>query len=916
MSYPSITPTIQRDVLEKFEFVNLENKEGLYRHQEFVRRYLSPHTPYKGLLVFHSLGSGKSLICISVALDHYLHDGKKCLIVTKGGSGTDNFKKEISMYYTKSGCKLGRKEYRRIFTMVHYMALHNTICTLSDEDIKERYKNMILVFDEIHNVRRMKTTNGDKTKMYDSLQKIIKLADNTKVIMATATPMTNDTEQLMSTISLLSPTGDYQGIVSYNAEIEHKPHKVFHGEEGYLDGMKVYLSRMQSHQKRYHREEEDQGSPKDIYRMLTHVSLFAFPKFAEYEGASYGRDIYKSGIMEQERHTKIITSVTNGEEKSVTHNFYRVIEQYRQWLKGKKLRKCSSKYAALMDLLEDESLDNGPVFVFVEEVRGSGLLLLANILEEHGYELYLGEHPDTIPKKKRYTFCVGDESVVSNKSERLDGFNSDANKYGKYVRVLIGSKVIGESITLKNVRMFHIMTIHWNDSTIEQAIGRVIRSGSHEGLEPEERKVDIYVHAAIYGKDRGTDIYKLQICNKKQKKISRKEKELKESAVDKYIIQKPQTKGVGKDVSTFVLHYIDTYNEILIDKLFSVMDGKKSISLEKVLEEMEMDPIIAKEVMYHVITHNIPLPNGKYLREGYNKIFSTTDPSTPFRFIHKESPKLETEIVSIKPAIMDLEHISHDMDSVMELDNPYTVRVTKMLVDIPFTKRIAFVEKYVSMTGTIPDVFRGHFTKYKGKIYNILAYRIPGDAYIAVIPIPKPNVLQCKMRVMMDDSSWEYLEDPELEIVVNERLQTKYDRMMRKIDDKEDTFLIISLIDNKSRIRTRILEKTTKGNTDKRYIRKGRCLSSILKGEIGMLYIHIIGGDIAKVTKELRNKYTNIKTLDNAINVYGYSSMENFYKKDRDMFGKFVDVMENNSSRDIIAKIEKYMVVNAKYIFL
>src|SRR5690349_15224956 len=99
MSYYPINDELQKKIVQKLVFNDLYNPEGLYRHQEFVRRYLSPYTPYNGLLIFHSLGSGKSLICISVAVDHYLYDKKKCLVVTKGSSGRENFKKEIEHYY-------------------------------------------------------------------------------------------------------------------------------------------------------------------------------------------------------------------------------------------------------------------------------------------------------------------------------------------------------------------------------------------------------------------------------------------------------------------------------------------------------------------------------------------------------------------------------------------------------------------------------------------------------------------------------------------------------------------------------------------------------------------------------------------------------------------------------------------------
>ncbi|KAK9687797.1 hypothetical protein K7432_014650 [Basidiobolus ranarum] len=160
--------------------------------------------------------------------------------------------------------------------------------------------------------------------------------------------------------------------------------------------------------------------------------------------------------------------------------------------------------------LEHFSTNKGyPAFVFVDKVWESGLMILSHILEKHGYKLYLGYSLDNIDKGKWYKFCVGSTEISPNNENRLEGFNSPKNKNGAYVQILLGSKVIGESITLKNVKQFHGITPHWNDSTVEQAVGRVIRSGSHDMLPKDERYVDIYIYAAVTLDNKGADNFKL-----------------------------------------------------------------------------------------------------------------------------------------------------------------------------------------------------------------------------------------------------------------------------------------------------------------------------------------------------------------------------------------------------------------------
>src|SRR3984885_14266660 len=459
--YPPISNRIQYDVARKAEFNDFYNKEGLYDHQEFVRRYLSPFTPYNGLFLFHSLGSGKSMACIAVAIDHYEFDKKKCIIITKGDSGTQNFWAQIYQYLDmkKKAFPDSILEPKKIFTMEHYISLNHKVLGMGNEQITEKFSNKILIFDEIHNVRKFGETDG----VYNSILKIIKMSINTKTVLATATPMINEVSQIYSTLNLLSE--NYNGIVSFNSIVKNRPRIRYVGtREDVHNKFYVHTSLMVCHQKKFYMEESLKGVPNDIYRGLVHASLFCF------EDGTFGSDITEIK-MRKEKTTRIVsTTKTKGSLKHISFLRYVVEDEFRHELKGEKLRRSSCKYHKLIDILETQN-QRFPVFVFVEEIKGSGLLLLANILEEHGYTFYYGENLKMIePGIKRYTFCVGSSELSPNNTDRLEGFNSLENIYGDYVRILLGSKVIGESITLLNVKQFHAITPHWNDSTIEQAM--------------------------------------------------------------------------------------------------------------------------------------------------------------------------------------------------------------------------------------------------------------------------------------------------------------------------------------------------------------------------------------------------------------------------------------------------------------
>jgi superfamily II DNA or RNA helicase len=905
---------LSKELIRKLEFSDLSNVEKLYPHQEFVRRYLSPYTTNRGVLLFHALGSGKSLICIAIAVDHYLHNHKRCLIVTKGNSGTESFKKQIDLYYDMAQLVnvLTRSEYNRIFSMDHYMALHNNLRKMSDSAIISKYSNHVLVFDEIHNIRKLRPDKAGYTKVYNSLEKITKMPLDIRVLLVTATPMTNDIEQLNSTMQLLTDKPGYEGLISYNAKIRHRPKEIYHGQHGYLTRTRVYTSTMIAHQQIYHTRERDKGMPKDIYRTLTHVSLFCFP---DLNGMTelYGRKLFSSGIFYSVRNQRMITSMKTGISRMIKYTSYHVDEQYREWLVGDKLRMCSSKYWTIMNIIQTKA--QGPVFIYVEEVRGSGLLLLANILEAHGYELYTGDHLDTIRPKKRYTFCVGDQSIVPNKSDRLEGFNSPMNKYGDYVSILIGSKIIGESITLLNVRMFHVATIHWNDSTMEQAIGRVIRSGSHDTLPEEERRVDIYIHAALYDNE-GTDLHKLDICNRKQEKILEMESILKDNAIDKYIGKKLPMEEL--DPTTYIKHYLnESLYEIVIN---AIKPCVKPIRTSKVLGKLDgiLHPDVVTEVLYRIVTRNIKIGD-RYLRETYDKLYLVDDPSLPFFFVPFMVPTpikflsiRDNTLVSLKP------NIPPPSKRMFRAFRKYTLsEKVAFLRDMQFLSRISFVENFYELDEDIRHMFGPLFIRYKGTLYHIMCYRIPGDAYTAVLPIPKPKTLQNKLR--MFTTEWKYIDSmndvSEKEII--SEMQKIHDKRISRIDHREEMFLIISLIDNKARLRTRIFEVTPKGDQDKRFVRKGRCLPSIIKADLALLFgyisMNIIG--CASWKPASWDKFLN-SNYDKHVRVYGYKSMKNLSKKNPELMNAFVYAMDKFKTEEIVTEIESMMITSGKYLFL
>lgn len=811
--YPDINdPDFQFLIARRLEFRNLDNVDGLYPHQEFVRRFMSPFTPYKSLIMYHSLGSGKSIACIAVAVDHYLYDSKKCIIVTKGDSGTDNFTKQIVMYHEMSR-SCGQWD-MSLFSMRHYISLSNQVGSMSDDDVISAFSNCILVLDEVHNVRYLK--KATENSVYGSIIRLLKLCVNVKVIIATATPMTDSPEQISSLLGICNhsrrESWSMNGIISHNSTICDRPASNQMGTQEYVPGMRVYTSYMRGHQEHAYSLEHSTQPPDDIYRKLTHISLFCF------EDGTHGREVTDIK-MSKTRMKTTITSMSTMQTKEIKYIKYSIMPEHADMLVGDNLRNCSSKYSAVIDLIQNSE---GNVFIFLEEVKGSGLLLLASVLEQHGYEMYLGENLENMSPGMRYTMCVGSSEICPNNSDRLDGFNSDLNMNGNYVRILLGSRVIGESITLKNVRQFYCLTPHWNDSTVDQAIGRVVRNGSHSVLDAEQRNVDIYIHASIFSDDphNSVDIKKLARCKEKEKSITIVEQMMIDCAVDKYIGDPSVPISHVVNFAAAYMHHHDDKVLLSMTKYFRRFSGMGDI--HKIAIDMKMDLTICKEALCRLILSNACI-GGKFVRAYGDAVFTVNDPSLPY---------------VMTP---DAEYVA---DSALSLTEEFSEMDFDTFRYTPVKHKAKFLENCISH-GINLKYMDTVYADIDGKIYHLLLYRDLECSYTSSSPVPKKPLGKTRT---FSNGVWSNVDSADAEQVIFRKYREAVTELVTYHDMLYPIYGVISTIDGDMRLRLRSMEDPDKSLNDNRYVRRGKSMKSIKKQILLDILSDITGKEVPKAT--------------------------------------------------------------------
>ena len=189
--------------------------------------------------------------------------------------------------------------------------------------------------------------------------------------------------------------------------------------------------------------------------------------------------------------------------KTFSTKFYDALINVNNLVEGKEGSKTCFVFSNLVkvgiDLFQEVLKANGYL-----EFKDDGLYALTDSIREYKTGLLYGEFKKKYPSEKFYpaTFIVftgeneGEEIIQPEEKKRLlDIFNNIQNKEGKNIKLVLGSRVMQEGITLENVRAVHILDAYYNFARVQQVIGRAIRLCRHYRVMTEE---DPYPEVKIY----------------------------------------------------------------------------------------------------------------------------------------------------------------------------------------------------------------------------------------------------------------------------------------------------------------------------------------------------------------------------------------------------------------------------------
>lgn len=774
-TYPAVS--LNQSILDKEEFSELKldkyesipkEKGGLLKSQLIVQRLLSSYTPYDELLLFHEVGTGKTCSSVGV-IENCRQENfgfRGALILVSGAPLIDNYVNELvftctdGRYIPKDYESLTKTERtirskKAVSDFYHFDTFQmfaKRINDMTDDAIRRDYEGYVVFVDEVHNLSPSEEEGGVNT--YKALHRFLHLLKNRKIMIASATPMKDQPNEIANVMNLIlpldkqMPTGEefnrefmyeteddylfvrankesdladyFAGRVSYLKVAPSDVKKEFVG--GLHFGMKHFITYPvdmgEEQQKGYNKAFELDSSKEKkqgIYPNSRQATLFVFPD------GSWGKDGFKKWIIKEK---KPIIGETN---KFVTK--YSFTPEFNQLFDGKStedklntLSNFSSKYAYIIRQLLFSPNEN--FFVYIDRVEGSGAILFSLILRKFGFGPAKGGEKT---KGLRYALLTGQTSTSSQIKDLVKTFNQPENKNGGIIKVIIGSSVVSEGLSFKNVQQIHIATPHWNYSETDQAIGRGIRLFSHKDLGKDVVvKIFQLVSKSLTKKAASIDATMYKYSEEKDVSNKNVERVVKRAAIDcqltkarntrtgngtrgcdymscKYSCDNVDTDDVDMDYSSYNTLYSGKKVSIIAGEIFRILKEESRISLTDLQERFtsftEYEIVAAIKLLVDEEKSGRYNKNGLlgWVREDNGVIYLTPEyksESTMFDNAYISSLYLtETRSMSSLSDSLYQNNLPKVIDRIVNMTNEDDIR--KLVFELPLEVQVMLLETAV-----------------------------------------------------------------------------------------------------------------------------------------------------------------------------------------------------------------------------
>lgn len=589
----------------------------LLEHQALLSNFINPDTPYRGIILVHGTGTGKTFAALAITerfkqqviryktfiyiiVPANLKDQWKIAIMK--GFGKEYIKQtDNKQYMTEEDREKQNKQgIANAMTIYKIMSYNTFLKRVIGERIIERHvvdnkmkvtyrknetgeferdiggdiihslDNTIIVFDEAHNLSESRG---------EAFLKIKRNSTNLRYVFLTATLMKNYISDLIDMVNYVRP--DDSPIERDKLLNKFTDHKMDFKEGGieYLKKMtNGYISYLRGADPITFAEKIEMGiKPKGLlFTRITPCEMTKFQADAYLDAKADVSDHFdrKMGsvanlaipILDESRKNITFTYGKIGIAKlknQLKSNYEKINELVATQILGLKLkdvkniefvnvtgdgsniigaifkkeylRHFSCKfYQALIDISENLYTDNDlgisrTGFCYSNLVK-IGIEVFIEVLKQNGYLEYdpnEGNYQiqdDTIcyscgkcfssHSTQNHKFFPSTFLVVTGKANETDEdfegedkhqyipnvFNTNENKNGKLIKLILGSQVLTEGVNIYNTYITQVLDVYYNFGRLDQVTGRTIRHCSHYNMMTPENvfpKVKLFKYVAV-----------------------------------------------------------------------------------------------------------------------------------------------------------------------------------------------------------------------------------------------------------------------------------------------------------------------------------------------------------------------------------------------------------------------------------
>lgn len=380
--------------------------------QDFTRHYFTPMNPRKGLLLWHSVGTGKTATAIATATSSFEKQGYTILWVTRTTLKNDIWKnmfeqvcnESLRYQIQNSGLVIPTEQNKRMKLLskawrirpMSYKQFSNLVSKKNDFYKKlvalngeaDPLRKTLLIIDEAHKLYGGGVSSIEQPDMpafHRALMNsyVVSGEDSAKLLLMTATPISKDPMELIQLINLCKPIdrqlpdnfGDFANMY-LNAMGEFTQD----GRDKFLDETAGYVS--------YLNREKDarQFSQPIIEHILTPmVNSKEMQTVAEFD-KKIVRDILNSDIPELKRKIEDANNSIDEELKEVDVNTFKYLKnEFCQGKTGADLKTCEKITKQNIKLMVAEAKQNvKDIKAQIKEIRNT--VKEKNLLKKEGME--------------------------------------------------------------------------------------------------------------------------------------------------------------------------------------------------------------------------------------------------------------------------------------------------------------------------------------------------------------------------------------------------------------------------------------------------------------------------------------------------------------------------------------------------